>query len=261
MPFAIVQLTDPHIGAAWSDDPTAAFGNAIAAVDRLLGAAPDAVIVSGDIANSGADSEYEQARSLLERLGAPLYAVAGNHDDRDALRRHFDLPESGTEGDQLYYAADLGPVRLIGLDTKRPDSDGGRLDPAQLTWLDRVLSEDETTPTLVAMHHLPLITGIPAMDAIGIPTDERVAIADIIARHRQVHMIVAGHVHRAIVGQLGGAPVLAIPSTDVQLALDLAPNDMRFAREPPCFALHLLVGGRLVSHIQPVDAISSAATR
>jgi hypothetical protein len=28
---------------------------------------------------------------------------------------------------------------------------------------------------------------------------------------------------------------------------------LRFVREPPCFALHLLVDDRFVSHIQPVE--------
>jgi hypothetical protein len=120
-------------------------------------------------------------------------------------------------------------------------------------WLERVLGEDDVKPTMVAMHHLPLMTGIPAMDEIGIPIEDRDALADIVSRHPQVQIIAAGHVHRAVIGRLGGAAVVAIPSTDVQLALDLTAGELRFVREPPCFALHLFVGGRFVSHIQPVD--------
>jgi hypothetical protein len=76
--------------------------------------------------------------------------------------------------------------------------------------------------------------------------------SEVVARHRQVQLIAAGHVHRAISGQLGGVRVLAIPSTGVQLALDLDSEELRFADEPRCFAIHLLVNGCLVSHIQTV---------
>lgn len=250
VPFVVAQLTDPHIGAAWSEDPAGALRAAIATAVRVLGRSPDAVVVSGDIANTPADSEYATARRLLDAGGAPVYVVPGNHDDREGLKRHFGLRE--IEGGHLAYAVGLGPLRLIALDTKRSDSDGGQLARAQLAWLDRVLAEDSVTPTLVVMHHPPIVTGILAMDAIGIPVAERAALAEIVARHPQIHVIAAGHVHRAIVGALGGVPVLAVPSTDAQLALDLEAEEMRFVSEPPCLALHVLADGRIVSHLQPI---------
>lgn len=249
MPFSIVQLTDPHIGAVWSEDATQALADAIDAVRHLLSGAPTAVVVTGDLADTPLDSEYETARALLDRLVAPVYVVAGNRDDRDMLRRHFDVP--ATRGEQVYYAVDLGSMRMIVLDTKRPGSDGGQLDSAQLAWLDDTLDRAKT-PTLIAMHHPPVLTGIPAMDAIGIPGDDRAAAAEILSRHQHVQIVAAGHLHRGLVTGLGGATVVALPSTDVQLALDLESSDLRFTAEPPCFAVHLLVGERIVSHIQPV---------
>jgi 3',5'-cyclic-AMP phosphodiesterase len=252
MAFTVVQLTDPHLGAPFSRDPASALARAVSAVSRTLGGSPGAVIVSGDIASTPTDAEYEQARALLDPLDAPLHVLAGNHDDRDAVRRYFDLPEP--DGGCLSYAADLGPLRLVVLDTKRDEQAGGQLDAPRLRWLDRVLSEDPATPTLLAMHHPPLLTGIPAMDSIGIPEDERRALAEIVAGHGQIQLIAAGHVHRTIIGELSGTPVLAIPSTDAQLALDFEAQDLRFVNEPPCFAIHVLLDGRLVSHIQPVHS-------
>lgn len=251
MPFAVVQLTDPHIGASWSDDPGGALGAAVAAVGEVLGSAPDAVVVSGDIANTPDDAEYEQARELLDRLDAPVYVLPGNHDDREGLRRHFEIP-AGDEP-HLSYAVDLGPARLVCLDTQRPGHDGGQLDSQRLSWLERSLAQDEVTPTLLAMHHPPLVVGVPSLDAIAIPAEERNALAESLARHPQVHVIAAGHVHRAIIGELGGARVIAIPSTDVQLAFDTEAPEIRFVREPACFAVHMLIEGRFVSHIQPIS--------
>lgn len=247
----MVQLSDPHIGAGWSKDPPAALARAITDVGRVLAGEPNAVIVSGDIANSPTDAEYDQAHALLAAFDAPVYVLPGNHDDRDALRRHFDFlaePDTG----HLSYAVNLGPARLVCLDSQRPGRDGGQLDADRLAWLDANLSEDTATPTLLAMHHPPILTGIPSMDSIALPDDERQALAQIVETHRQVQMIAAGHVHRAIIGALGGTPVVAIPSTDAQLAFDTEAPDIRFVPEPPCFAIHLLVDGRFVSHLQPV---------
>lgn len=255
MAFTVVQLTDPHIGASWSEDPARALAAAVAAIATTLPSGPDAVIVSGDIASTPVDAEYEQARAVLDGLGAPLYALPGNHDDRDLLRGRFAVPQAEAAG--LSYVAQLGPIRLVALDTQRPGQPGGQLDAARLDWLDGALGEDRDAPTLLAMHHPPLLTGIAAMDAFAIPEDERRALAEIVSRHRQVQLIAAGHVHRAVVGELAGTRVLAIPSTDVQLALDFEAEDMRFVPEPPCFAVHLLIEGRLVSHLQPVAAAPS----
>ena len=71
------------------------------------------------------------------------------------------------------------------------------------------------------MHHLPLPTGIPAMDALGLPRADRVAIDELVAAFPHVGAIVTGHVHRAVVGTLGGCAVFACPSARMQLALDL----------------------------------------
>jgi len=243
-----VQITDPHIGARWSTTAASGLAAAVSAAGDILGRAPDAAIVTGDIASTPADGEYAEARRLLDGLNAPVYPVPGNHDDRAALRRHFDVAGDGP----VSHAVDLGPLRLVALDTTRPGSDGGELDAARLDWLEQTLAADESTPTLLGMHHPPLVTGIPAMDAIGIADDERLALAEIVTRHPQVQVIACGHVHRAIVGAIGGATVLAIPSTDEQLALRFAPGDLQFVREPPCIAFHVLLDGRIVSHIQPV---------
>src|SRR5919204_4386457 len=117
-PFLLVQLSDPHIGATWADaDPVAGLTAAVEAVRRLPDA-PDAVLVSGDLADHAADEEYEIVRELLARLGAPVYALPGNHDDRDTLRRHFGLP--APPGAPVQYAVDLGPMRLVVLDSQRP---------------------------------------------------------------------------------------------------------------------------------------------
>src|SRR4051812_25654406 len=136
-PFLLVQLSDFHIGAEWADgDPVASVAAAVEAV-RAIAPRPDAVLVSGDLADGGADAEYERVRELLAPLGTPAHVLPGNHDDRAALRRHFGLP--GGEADAVCYAVDLGPLRLVVLDSTIPGEDAGALDGGRLEWLKREL--------------------------------------------------------------------------------------------------------------------------
>jgi len=249
-PFVLVQLSDPHIGAVWADgDPVAGLAAAVASVRSLL-PRPDAVLVSGDLADHATDAEYEQVRELLAPLDAPLYVLPGNHDDRRMLHRHFGVP--GADGEPVQYAAKLGALRLVVLDTTRPGEDDGALDTERLAWLDDALRAAPEAPTLLAMHHPPLRTGSPAWDEIGLADVDRLALADVVARHPQVRRLVAGHVHRAITAELAGRVVLTVPSTYVQARLDFTSDTIELAAEPAGFAVHAVLDGDVTSHIQPV---------
>jgi 3',5'-cyclic-AMP phosphodiesterase len=250
-PFLLVQLSDPHIGAEWTDgDPAAGLAAAVDTV-RSMRRQPDAVLVSGDLAEHATDAEYEQVRQLLAPLSAPLYVLPGNHDDRRVLRRHFRMPGAG--GDPVQYSTDLGPLRLVVLDTTRPGEIPGALDAERLGWLDAELAAAPERATLLAMHHPPLVTGVPAWDDFGLPAADRRALGEVIGRHRQVRRMVAGHVHRTIAAELAGRAVLTVPSTYVQFRLSFGAEEYELAGEPAGFALHAVVDGELISHVQPVD--------
>ena len=160
------------------------------------------------------------------------------------------MPDTGRT--DLSYAVDLGGVRLVALDTQT----GARRWPSRFrasAVAAATLAEDSDTPALLAMHHPPLLTGVPAMDGIGLPED-RQAFAQIVGRHPNVQLIAAGHVHRLITATIGGAALVAIPSTTLQIALDFVDPTLRLVPEPPSVAIHLLVDGRLVTHLAPVSS-------
>jgi 3',5'-cyclic AMP phosphodiesterase CpdA len=249
-PFLLVQLSDPHVGATWIEaDPVAGLKAAVDAV-RGLPDPPHAVLMSGDLAEHAADDEYETVRELLAGLGSPFYVLPGNHDDRDTLRRHFDLP--GAIGTPVQYAVDLGPLRLVVLDSTRPGEDRGELDTARLSWLDAELGAAPDRLTLIALHHPPVLTGVPACDEVGLPASDRRALADVVGRHPQVRRILGGHVHRTLTGELAGRAVVTVPSTYVQTRLTFSPDEIALAVEPASFAVHALLDGELASHVQPV---------
>ena len=245
-PFLLAQLSDPHIGADWDGaDPVPRLAAAVRAVAEI---GPDAVLVTGDLSEHADAAEYALARELLEPLRMPLHVLGGNHDDRAGLRRAFGLP--GEPDDPVQQAIDLGPLRLVTLDSTCPGEDGGELDEARLDWLDAALAEDATRPTVLALHHPPLATGVPAMDAIGLPGVARSALAALLARHVQVRVVVAGHVHRTVAAPLAGRPVLAVPSTYRQLRLDFAMQRLELGDDPAGFAVHALEGDELTSHVR-----------
>jgi 3',5'-cyclic AMP phosphodiesterase CpdA len=249
-PFLLVQLSDPHIGATWGEgDPVAGLTAAVEAVRRLPDD-PDVVLMSGDLADTASDGEYAIVREQLARLGAPVFVLPGNHDDRDALRRNFDLP--GETGTPVQYAVDVGPLRLVALDTTRPGEDWGELDEERLTWLDAALAEAPDRMTLVALHHPPISTGIAVWDQFGLRAADRSALGRVLERHPQVRRIAAGHVHRTITGELAGRAVLTVPSTYVQGRLDFNSPEIVCVPEPPGFAVHAVLDGELASHVQPV---------
>jgi 3',5'-cyclic-AMP phosphodiesterase len=250
-PFLLVQLSDPHIGADWGERDSVATLSATVDAVRALEPRPDAVLITGDLADHAAGSEYEQLRELAARIDAPLHVLPGNHDDRAELRRHFDV--GGTNGEPIQYATDLAALRLVVLDSQRPGEDGGELGADRLAWLDDALAGAPETSTIVAMHHPPLTTGIAAMDEIGLASADQRALGDVIERHPQVRRIAAGHLHLGISADLRGRNVLVAPSTYLQAVLDYGAETIELSAEPPGFAVHALVDGELASYVLTVS--------
>src|SRR5690606_25677758 len=70
--------------------------------------APDAVVMTGDLADGGHDEAYALLRELLAPLSMPVYLLVGNHDAREPLLRAF--PDharlaSGAPAGSLQYEA------------------------------------------------------------------------------------------------------------------------------------------------------------
>jgi 3',5'-cyclic-AMP phosphodiesterase len=252
-PFLLLQLSDTHLGAEWegAPDPEECLARIVAAVAELP-QRPDALLVSGDLADDGAAASYARVLELLAPLGLEPHVIPGNHDVREPLREAFGLPGSGEE--PASHVAELGPLRLVCLDSTIPGGEGGALDEGRLEWLEEVLAADRETPTVIALHHPPLLTAMPAFERIGLATADREALAGIVARHPQVLRLVAGHVHRPIVAELAGRAVVTVPSTYMQSAPDFVGTKIKMCPDPPGFALHALRDGALATHVQTISA-------
>jgi 3',5'-cyclic-AMP phosphodiesterase len=254
-PFLLLQISDTHLGADWDGpDPDGCLLRVVEAI-RALPQRPDALVVSGDLTQNGTPAEYGRVRELLAPLELEPHVLPGNHDLRGPLREAFGLPGAGEE--PVSHAADLGPLRLVCLDSTIPGAEGGALDEGRIEWLDAVLGEEREKPTVIAMHHPPLVTEIPTFERIGLDPEGRAALAEVLVRHRQVLRVIAGHVHGTIVAELAGRAVLTVPSTYMQTALDFTAPKLTMRADPPGFAIHAFRDGTLASHLQTVPLFLS----
>ena len=225
-----------------------------------LAPAPDALIVTGDLVDEPGAREYERVRELLAPLRMPVFVIAGNHDDRDALREYFALAgaatgAAGAAGAPFQYSVAIGNLRLVVCDTTVPGEDGGSLDAQRRAWLATELAAAPATPMIVAMHHPPVATSFPAFDEIGVPEADRLALGELLAANPQVVRVICGHVHRAFFDTLAGCGVVVCPSTWLQAPLEIGMREIELVREPPAYAVHASVDGGLVSHIEPLGPV------
>ena len=236
----IAQLTDLHIRPVGMAADRVSETNML--TDRAFRAVmaldprPDVVLITGDLTECGRADEYAVFKKLVaHHMRVPVFFIPGNHDRRDVLIEQ--VPETRHNEGFVQFAVDDFPVRFVMLDTVVPGAGHGELCTRRLDWLDRTLSERPDRPTLIGMHHPPFTTGIAHMDRIDL--QNRSAFHEILARHRQVSLILCGHVHRPIIATVGSALVCCGPSVAHQVELNLHPEGpSQFRLEPPAYLLH-----------------------
>ncbi len=235
MRLVLAQLSDPHIRAD-ADAPTQALRRALEGA-RAYGA--QAILLTGDLVNDERPEEYAVLASALAASPAPVFLLPGNHDDRALIRDHFPAHAYLPRGAHLSYVIDDLPVRVVMLDQICPGQTHGELTDELAAWLDAALAAAPDRPTLVALHHPPIMTYDLLFDRIGLHRQDR--FAEIIARHPQVQRIVCGHHHRVAFGQVAHAPAIIAPSTSWVYGLALCEGQQIAPKtsEQPGWMLHI----------------------
>ena len=254
----IAQITDLHIGfdRGNPDEPNQERLERV--LDRLIGGPnrPDLLLLTGDLTEFGDAESYRRIADSVARCPFPVWPMMGNHDLRAPLLKA--LPDTPSQGGFVHYALSLDGLRLILLDTTQEGRHGGAFCAARAQWLSDELAAHPDTPTVIAMHHPPVETGIAWMD-VGQSEAWIARFAAAIADHRQVQAILSGHLHRNILTLWNGAALAVCASTAPQAALDLNSSNPdqpdgrpMIVAEPPAYALHRWDGQRLVSHSEAV---------
>jgi Icc protein len=210
----------------------------------------DAVLVTGDVADHGAASEYQMARELL-RSPVPVLVCPGNHDVRAPFRRVL-LGDPDGDDQPVNQVRQVAGATVVLCDSTIPGRDDGYLAGATIDWLESVLDRARNTPVVVAMHHPPVAMGIPFVDASRQRDGDRLEQA--LRRHPQVAAVLCGHAHTAASTWFAGRPLVVAPgvASTVMLPWERPQGDVLEFGLPPAVAFHLFDGARLTTHYRVV---------
>jgi 3',5'-cyclic-AMP phosphodiesterase len=207
----IVHVSDPHLladdlllGAVDCERTLQRFAERVIASEIQ----PDAIVVTGDVADQAEPRAYEKACSILvplaERLDAKLLWVMGNHDHRIIFSDHL------LAGGPTNQVVDVAGLRIVALDSAVPGYHHGRIEDSSLAWLREVLSEPAEHGTVLALHHPPLDTDLGFLRILDLRN--RAELAKVI-RDTDVRVVLAGHWHLSASGEIAGVPVLVAGAT------------------------------------------------
>jgi len=220
----IAQITDLHIGFDGPDKPdknTGRFKDVIAHIDALS-VKPDLILITGDLVETGHNWAYGRLKDLLHPFNIPCYFAMGNHDDRLAFEKVF---ETGLfQSKFLNYTIENFDLRIIVLDTLEPGRHGGAFCEERAAWLAEQLEEDSKRPTVIALHHPPIDTGIGWM-TISPEADWVKRFRQTISPYNNIVQILTGHIHRNITQRMDNTLVTVSHAVAPKVALDLAPID------------------------------------
>ncbi len=217
--YLIIQISDVHLTVEGSLRPGIhPRENLVAGLAKLAeaGLEPDVFILTGDLADTGQPSCYEDLASLVGAAASPGGAMViylpGNHDLRPPFARHLLGQESGLMPiNQVHWR---GGLRVISLDSVVPGQEHGLLADETLEFLRAALVEPAPDGTVLAVHHPPLPSPIEPMSRIRLREPECLAQA---IDGADVRVILCGHNHHEGFGLLGSTPVWISPSAAYRL--------------------------------------------
>ena len=198
---------------------------------------PDAILLTGDVAEDASTTAYGRVSAMLCSAGAPVHALPGNHDDPAVMQRSF---RSGPWAGPQFVP--LKNWQLVLLDSTAPGEIGGTVGVQELEQLEAGLQKSQAEHVILAMHHQPVPVGSPWIDKYALAEPGR--FLDLVGRHRKIRCITWGHVHQDIDMEQDGIRMLGAPSS----VANSLPGRDKFTLDtagPACRWLRLLPDGKI----------------
>lgn len=233
----VAQLSDIHADGS---------GEALDRLERVLSwlkpMRPDAVIISGDLAEADQKESYRQVRQRLDGVGCPWFAVPGNVDDHSLMRSELG-DRFGWQADRpLNVSARLGDLQIIGLDVTVDGAHHGDAGPV-LGWLGEHLQDG--VPALIFQHQHPFACGIDGKDRNMCYGGAELAA---VIEASSAIGLTCGHVHRPMFTRFGNRPATMAPSIARANRLRLDGKESAIT-DPPGLLLHHVGAAGLVTHV------------
>ncbi len=259
----LIHLSDTHLLAGGAllggrYDTAEGLRRGLEAV-RRTGISPDALVITGDLTDLGEEDAYRALRECVEpfaaELRAPVIWVAGNHDERPALRAGL-LGSEATE-EPVTGTWDLDGLRIIALDSSVPGWHHGDLDETQLAWLAEELATPAPLGTILALHHPPIPSHIPFFDILEL--QHQGELAEVIAG-TDVRQILAGHLHYSTSGTFAGVPVSVAAATCYTMNLQRPADEVNGMDGGQSFHLVHVYDDTITHSVVPVGEAETAET-
>lgn len=218
-PLRLAVVADPHLD---DGDPGSDVGHRLTGLLEAIGSRHPPIhlaVVVGDLTHHGRPEEVDAFVSVVREATVPLLTISGNHDFKGGNIGEYLVKVTPF----LDHVTELGPYRLIGLNSGPQRSDQGKawqpmrslgLEASQVEWLDERTADDDTAE-VVFVHHPPWAF---LYSVIG---SHRQALLDIGARNG-ISVILAGHTHLNEVYDRAGIP------QELDLRCDTAPARTRW---------------------------------
>ena len=254
----LLHLSDTHLRAPATRhlfdavDGAARLAEAIDVIEAS-GIRPDAIVVTGDLADLGEPGAYAALRALVEpfaeRIGTRVLWVMGNHDERGAFRAG--LYDEAADARPVERVDELDGLRVITLDTSVPGHHHGEVRDEQLGWLADVLATPAPLGTILAMHHPPVPSVLPLAASVELRDQRRLAA---VLRGTDVRAIIAGHLHYSTFATFAGIPVSVASSTCYAQDLTVPVGGTRPQDGAQAFNLVHVYDDTVVHSVVPLDA-------
>lgn len=260
----LLHLSDTHFVGGGRDlygavDAEARLTQIVAGIEAS-GHRPEAIVLTGDLADKGEPDAYRRLRSVLEpaaeRLGAQVIWAMGNHDERGAFREQlFGQVASDRPIDRVY---DVGGLRVITLDTSVPGHHHGELSGDQLDWLAEELSVDAPHGTVLALHHPP----VPSVQDLAVLVElrDQASLAEVV-EGSDVRTIIAGHLHYSTTAMFAGVPVSVASATCYTQDLATAGGGTRGRDGAQSYNLVHVYGDTVVHSVVPIGTHETVGER
>ena len=216
------------------------------------GARPEAIVFTGDLADTGRPDAYKRLRELVEpaaaAVGAQVIWVMGNHDERGAFRAG--LLDEGATTESIDQVFDVNGLRIIALDSTVPGQHYGEITDEQLEWLAAELATPAPDGTLIALHHPPVPSPLGLLALVELRDQHKLAA---VIEGTDVRGVLGGHLHYSTTSTFAGVPVSVASATCYTQDLNMM-NRMAFRGQNGAQAFNLVhvYGDRVLHSVVPI---------
>lgn len=221
--LTFAQISDAHYSSAKTNTSyrlTAESGELLADAIAQINETPDIdfVMFTGDMINTPYQNELMKFLTYANQLRYPWYAIFGNHDicigGYLSKQLYLDILNSHNKNfssSKYYYSfVPQKGYKVIGLDSviDTKITCNGRIDEAQLKWLDKELAKSKNDVVLIFMHN-PLVEPFHSSTHTVVNADE---VLKVINKYKNPIAIFSGHYHSTKITKLGNVLHVSTPS-------------------------------------------------